>query len=221
MDLSPETRLDPLPALLRGLGQDTWDVALVGDGSGSGWDKPIGWGVTLVEKASGGRKVLWGGASAGTSFLAELWPYLHALAWYDAYREREPARKATFPRVAIVTDNKPVADVGNALVAGVKDLGGVNAAGPAWAALLAYRRQGYAFTFSWIPRISWALNSFADQLAENCFAAMKAVAMPELDGKEVSAYSCNADDERETPLHEFDRRPKSGRRARKRQDPED
>lgn len=61
---------------------DAWDVVLVGDGSGSHYGYPGGWGVKIYDRLSDTSAVLWGGLSDTTVNVCELSPYVYGLLWH-------------------------------------------------------------------------------------------------------------------------------------------
>lgn len=219
MQLLPETDLQSVHALSIAWHLPPWDVLLVGDGSGSGWHLPAGWACILVEAASGGRRVLHGGLSTGTSVMAELLPYIHALAWYHEKRLREG--RLGICRVAIVTDCRPIAVQGASLRRGDRRPDDLRSMGPLWAAVDAFEPLGYLLDWHYKPRATSALNAYADDLSKSCFKAMKKVPMPTTpDGRaELSAYDCNASTDEDGPLHAFS--PKPRRKSRRQACPPD
>ena len=71
---------------------DTWDVLIVGDGAGCWWDKPCGWGCTLIDRHLDRRRAFYGGMSSGSIAIAEMMPTVHAMLWYTEFHGK--ARKA-------------------------------------------------------------------------------------------------------------------------------
>ena len=84
--------LDSLESLVEHLGIQNWDAIVIGDGSGSTWQKPCGWAAVLIDKYSGVRKLSFGAASPGTSIVSEILPYLFALNWYTSKDGPGPVR---------------------------------------------------------------------------------------------------------------------------------
>ena len=87
---------------------DTWDVLIVGDGAGCWWDRPCGWGCTLIDRHAGRRRAFYGGMSSGSIAIAEMMPTVHAMLWYTEFHGK--TRKLQLGRstlnVHIVTDNE-------------------------------------------------------------------------------------------------------------------
>ncbi len=181
---------------------DDWDVLVVGDGSGQGWNDPCGWSSVLVDRHARGRKLFYGAMNLGTSGLAELIPYVQAMAWYEAGHGARRRAKLDRPilHVAIVTDCKSIADQGNQILSGAKELASVRAHRPFWVALLDYERAGYAFSFRWVARAQSALNAYCDNVAGRSRIAVDAIKDVQLPvderGRTISIYECNEDEER-------------------------
>ncbi len=136
----------PLPLVLDGLGISDWDVLMIGDGSGSGWNIGIGWAVTVIERARNGRKLLWGSWSSGTVVIAELMAYVHGLAWYEhnmAGAARALLRKQVL-NLHVITDSETVVHQGNNVVGRQKML-------PWWACFGNFLRLGYTAKFHHVP----------------------------------------------------------------------
>jgi ribonuclease HI len=96
-----EEACDEVRGLLAEHVANDWEMVLIGDGSGTGWQGGCGWAsVSVVRRPS--RRLpgeidwvghLWqGGMNAGTSNVAELMAYVAPLLWYqttfDDLRER-------------------------------------------------------------------------------------------------------------------------------------
>lgn len=144
--LSGDLLTRALPAVLDHFQIVDWDVLLVGDGSGYSWNIGCGWAGALIDRQTMSRKLLWGGWSAGTIMIAELMPYIHALAWYESAIAK--ARRAHLRRgvlkVHVICDNKTIVDQGNHLVDRRKML-------PWWSCWAAYLRNGYTARFHQVP----------------------------------------------------------------------
>jgi len=169
-----------LSEVLRSLGitPTAWDVLIVGDGSGSGWGTACGWAAVLEERCSGLRKFFHGSVNAGTNYLAELFPYLHAMCWYvagpgkkfqtDLINKQVRVRPIN---VHIVTDAEILVKQGNG------DCG--RKSGRAfWAALDAYKDEGYQFFWHWMARDRTGLNILTDHLSRESRLAMARVNLP-------------------------------------------
>jgi hypothetical protein len=162
-----------MEALVARLGIEDWDLLLVGDGSGADWFKPVGYACVVHDRETGRRHRLYGGLSCGLSSLAELLPYVHALACHSAGKA-----KGKVYRAHIVSDNQALVTTGTALAGGTRAAADVQVNQPFWAALMAYARLGYTLRFHWIARDTLALNRDADTLGRSCFRAMKTIPLP-------------------------------------------
>jgi hypothetical protein len=219
MQIFTTTALDSIHTLAEAWKIADWDVILSGDGSGSGWDLGCGWGCVLIDRESRGRQEFHGGMNFGTVDIAELMPYVQAMAWYAERRRRAIRLGRHVPdvvRVRIVTDHKSLADDGNAIARGTKSLWDC-ANSAFWAALLSFERAGFAFGYRWIPRASAALNCYVDEVSKAAYRAMKTLKLPEApNGRPVSPHDCNADDDLPTILHDFARKQPPRKHGRER-----
>jgi len=156
--------LASLSKLRKKLGITNWDVMVVGDGSGSGWQLGAGWAAVLVDKYSGCRKLFYGAMNTGTVTLGELFPYLHALSWYTAKdgpgRTRLKDAKSASKKVGVhlVTDSQAVATAGN-------NPNSRHAHRELWTAFDEYQRRGFAIQFHHVARELVDLNILVDAIA--------------------------------------------------------
>lgn len=168
--------------MLARLGIADWDVLMVGDGSGCGWDIGCGWATAVVDRASGGRKLLWGGWSTGTVTIAELMPYVHALAWYEnvcGERTRAARNKAVLA-VHVISDSQTVVHQGNHTAGRHKLL-------PWWACWAGYLRAGYTARFHHVRREQVGLNVLCDHVGRCARLAAQGVAA----GAPAAVYDVN------------------------------
>jgi hypothetical protein len=203
MRMTPTTRLGLLADLLIEWGHSDADLVIAGDGSGTTWASPCGWGAVLVDRAAGGRRrraVFYAGMNLGTAALAELWPYLHALSWHQANWGDGLLERLGRPiKTLILSDCKTLTDTGNTLARRERALDTVRANRPTWAALTAFEGLGYELRFRWEPRLSTALNCYCDDLAGRCRryvevgAGPHTITPPTLAGHEIRACDCNPD----------------------------
>jgi ribonuclease HI len=155
-----------LQAALDELGVGTeWDAAIVGDGSGTGWDRCCGWAATLVDHYTGFQMPSFGGWSHGTSYLAELQPYLGALSWYAsgpgrAYvgARRDDGSFGRVCRVHVLCDNSAAVNCGNRAC-------DRSTYGWFWRAFDEFEERGYVLEWHHVPRQKLGLNRLADQVA--------------------------------------------------------
>lgn len=202
MRMSPTTRLEPLAQLIEDWGHTDADIVIAGDGSGKTWASPCGWGTVLVDRTLRTRRrtVFYAGMNLGTSALAEVMPYFHALSWHQANRGDELVEQLGRPiRTLIVTDCKSLVDTCDALVKRERPITTVRSNRPALAALLAFEGLGYELRFRWEPRLSTALNCYCDDLAGRCREQLEAgaepgpIAPPRIDGRSIAVRDCNPD----------------------------
>jgi hypothetical protein len=149
--------------VLSKLGNPKWDLLIVGDGSGSGWNQACGWAATLVDNVYGARRFFYGGMDCGSVNLAESMPYLHALSWYDAHHGKTLLKQLGFLRVHVLTDSQTIATWGNRAASPEGELPRKQLA--FWAGIRELRRIGYQCEFHWSPRITTELNWAADLMA--------------------------------------------------------
>lgn len=185
-----------LYSLLNELNIKSWDVLLVGDGSGSGWDIGIGWSCIIIDKHTKARKLIHGGGSTGTVNIAELMAYVHAMLWYSSHIGKEVRKDypKKFINVHVITDSRVVANQGNKVAERKMD-GLANRA--LWASISDIARQGYKFHWHWVERLTSELNWAADQMAGSARKAVKNCVLtedvPDENGKYrgVSIYDVN------------------------------
>lgn len=164
-------------------------IILIGDGSGSGYDKPIGFGCVLIDYATGKRKQFGGGLSSGTVAHAEIIPYVQALTWYIECRRREGSMT---PFVAwIISDSNFVVTLGQQLVHGEKSLSQVADTRPWWAALLSVQHDDVDLQFKWEKRATTLLNCYVDKVSKIHFNLMKSAPEPTVNGRVFSPYEAN------------------------------
>jgi ribonuclease HI len=166
------------------LGIADWDVLLIGDGSGKDWTHACGWGVILVDKHKRGWKDFSGGMSCGTISIAELFPYIYSLLWYNehygkVFRKQLGREAGGRPiKVGIITDSKYIADQGASLSTSIKALCEVKVNRQLWYTLMQFEREGYQLDFTWISRESIELNHLVDRMANRSRRAMKGARTP-------------------------------------------
>lgn len=185
-----------LRRLLSDLKIRDWDVLLVGDGSGSGWDVGVGWSCIVIDKYTKTRKLIYGGGNTGTVNIAELMAYVHAMLWYSGHTGKELKKQnpGKTIKVHIVTDSRVI--VGQGVRTTSRSLDGV-ANRALWACMNDLARQGYSFHYHWIDRMSNELNWAADQMAGRARISLRNCLLiddtPNTDGndEEVSIYDLN------------------------------
>lgn len=137
-------------------GQETFDLLLAGDGSGTTAVSPCGWAVYMFDTTKEKVFAHHGGASGGTNNLAELLPYVHAMHHYENSR---PARAETRPiRVVIVSDSEVTVRCGNRVYAR-------NANQAFWAAMDWFETRGYQLRWVHTRRNTTIAGTAADAIA--------------------------------------------------------
>lgn len=137
-----------------------FDVAIIGDGSGTTPGNSCGWYATAYLKKSRQLLRFWGGVSSGTNNTAELSPYVFALWHLDALaRKADPGWPAgRSVRVAVVSDSELTVRCGNREYARKANLA-------LWAAIECYERNGFELHWVHIPRNSNPFSVRADDVA--------------------------------------------------------
>lgn len=153
---------ESLEDLLKRLNIKNWDFLIVGDGSGSNWNREAGWASVSIEKLTMERMVWEGSVNRGTVNLAEIMAYLQPLEWLST-REVEKRKEGGGTRalhVHIVTDSDYCRKTGNSPVRTMSKNAGL------WAAFDAFTRHGFVLHWHWIPREDCDLNRYCDKLSK-------------------------------------------------------
>jgi len=126
---------------------------LVGDGSGSTADRPLGWACVAIEPGKLMPEVYYGCANAGTVNNAELLAYLLPLTAYAARTKIGIGLK----QIHIVTDSQFTANVGS---------GRESKSTPIlFTAYQCLARSGFQIHWHWMRREELKLNQFVDNLS--------------------------------------------------------
>lgn len=173
--MTPSDAIDLLP-LLTELDIGEWDAIVIGDGSGSTWDKGCGWASCLLDQASAQRFFFCGGCSRGTVHVGELHAYVDPLLWYTQNLGKEhlkqkayhPGSSAACMHVHILTDSENVANQGER-----RQQRKANKA--LWAAMDSFAADGYALHWHWVARSRTALNKWADQRSRRIRVSIEAI----------------------------------------------
>ena len=155
-----------IPDILNSLQIDDWDVLLIGDGSGAGWNllSGCGWASVLIDKYSNNHKVFMGATSPGTITIGELSPYLFAMNWYmssdgpGSSRVKDASFSGRPLRVHIVSDNAHIVNSGNRLCER-------KANKALWVAMDSFATQGCSMQYHHIKRSTVLMNVLMDELA--------------------------------------------------------
>lgn len=159
---TPIEEVTTLDTLCKHLALSTtdWDYLIVGDGSGTTWEKEFGWGSVLVSNHSFERQVFFGAMSNGTNNMAELLMVLHPLMHIV---NNDKGVRANGTRVHIVSDSQYVV---NGLA---KDnpiwVSQLQLNRELWMAIHMTRRSGLIIKGHHIPRDTIDLNRLGHDLA--------------------------------------------------------
>lgn len=157
-----------------GIHPEQWEYAIVGDGSGVGWDMGCGWASTLVRRVPAQRWPFRGGMDPGTISLAEIMAFLQPLLFMAS-----TMKPSQFQRVHIFSDSQYVVNIG-------KGTRAPKSHAILWRQLAGIRGLGFEIDFHWIPRDCIDLNKFADAIAGEARKAISGIDMLEFFSK-VSA----------------------------------
>ena len=151
----PSDHMAGLEALAKELHLPDHELLLVGDGSGSVYDRPAGWACVAYDRPKQQTTVHAGALTCGTNNFAELAPYVQAL-WHHHQDHGQPTPANT--RVALVSDSEVTVRCGN----GEYDR---NANLCLWAAVEWFKRCGYRLSWRHVRRASIDWNVWADEIA--------------------------------------------------------
>jgi len=191
---APQQDHRTLDTVLAKMQNPQWDVLLVGDGSGSGWDGACGWAATLItNQPIPIRRFFYGAMDCGSVNFAESMPYIQALTWYDNQHGKERLRTRGHLQVHVLTDSQTIATWGNRAMGPTQDVPRKQFA--IWAAMKELRRNGYHCQFHWAPRQTTELNWAADLIAGlSRGAIMRANDPAEVEGDNHATRAANAID---------------------------
>jgi len=88
-----------------------WDYIIAGDGSGTKWSTPVGFGSVLYRNRDGYRKKFFGGFSNGTNNVAEMMAVVLPLLYIEGTVNPNPQGKLL--NVYIISDSSYVVNGGN------------------------------------------------------------------------------------------------------------
>jgi ribonuclease HI len=154
LTLPPDAAVD-LTALAQQLGLADFDLLLIGDGSGTVYDQPAGWGCVAYDRHKDQVVLHAGATSCGTNNFAELFPYVQALWHHHQVHKNDLAGPI---RVQIVSDSELTVRCGNGLYAR-------NANACYWASIAWFETHGYSLTWSHVPRNSNPWHTLMDAVA--------------------------------------------------------
>lgn len=140
------------------------DAVIITDGSGTEWKRACGWAAFLFEQETSRFRLMQGAMNCGSSYLAELMPYIQSLSWYvDGYgkaRLKEKLGKDLRAKFVVhsITDNQTLAKQGQMEKA--RSTGDYY-----WCMIDRIVERGFDLVWHWHPRERLALNKLMDCLA--------------------------------------------------------
>jgi ribonuclease HI len=159
----PPPELPDLPALLQRLRIVRWDVLIIGDGSGTGWQDGAGWALTLIDRQTRLFKQLKGAMDGASINVVEMMPIIHGLSWFHAQIGRERLKQITPLHVHVISDSEVTVAHGQQTADLTQMLPKHNTL--LWAAVREFQRCGYCLHFYWLGRSTTPLNQAADVVA--------------------------------------------------------
>jgi ribonuclease HI len=141
------------------------DLLLYGDGSGSTYEKSVGWACIAHDRRKRRVTVHVGALSCGTNNVAELSPYVQALWFHHQDHGKAPAAAV---QVVIVSDSEMTVRCGNGWY-------GRNANACVWAEIDAFEKLGYRLQWRHVPRNSNPFHVLADKFAGQARLAMNSL----------------------------------------------
>lgn len=147
-----------------GIQEVDWDLVLIGDGSGTGWEDAAGWAGVLIDKETRGRRLMYGAMNKGSVNLAELMPYVQSLAWYHSQFGESALKRKGMLRVHVITDSQVTAQHGIQSCRPGEPLPNVPQR-TLWAAVREMTRIGYVIQWHWAARSTSGLNYLSDLVA--------------------------------------------------------
>jgi len=150
--------IETIEDLVASVGSPPWDLILVGDGSGVGWDKSAGWAVCLIDRLGGFRKMFHCFVSAGTVNWAEAACFTHALR-FDFFQTNKGKLRAE-RKVLIFSDSQVTVNTGNGQYPD-------DANGDIWAQVAFFRSKGYKIQYHFIGRSTFQLHVLVDQISKS------------------------------------------------------
>lgn len=158
-------------------GITTWDVLMIGDGSGTTWHHSVGWAVVVADSDLTTTDLLTGGSNTGTINAVELLPYLYGLR-YHYYRLYGGKLQRPLD-VHILSDSELTVNVGSGRYAGKKNA-------DLWSLVDFWKTQGYNIHWHYTPAHvegELEVHRFVDQVAFETRQAMESA--PSLQGSVV------------------------------------
>ena len=166
------SNIDTLKKLLEYLNIRDWDLLIIGDGSGCGWNMGAGWAWSLLDRQSKARAAACGALDKGTVTIGELFPCWMALNWYVSEdgpgrdRQKEMIKTGKRIQTIICSDSTGVVNAGNYPPArkSYPDI---------WSAIEYYQQHGFNLLFKHIPRDMVNMHILLDQYARRARINLK------------------------------------------------
>jgi ribonuclease HI len=138
---------------------DECNYLLIGDGSGSRWEYPVGFGCLMIEVETDWRDWFFGGFNCGTVNLAELMAYASPLLWLASLKRIKRTSTGAC-RVHILSDSEWCVRAGNGQWS-------QDTHKEIWAMFRQFRSRGIFLHWHWIPgHEGIPANEFADKLSK-------------------------------------------------------
>jgi ribonuclease HI len=144
-----------LEDLARQLFVADFDLLLVGDGSGTVYAQPAGWGCLAYDRRKQQVNLHTGATSCGTNNFAELVPYVQALWHHHQDHQQAPAIPV---RVQIISDSELTVRCGNGCYAR-------RANACLWASIAWFEQNGYRLAWRHVLRNSNPWSALMDAVA--------------------------------------------------------
>jgi ribonuclease HI len=164
----PLDAITSLDQLAQDLHLPTIDLLLIGDGSGTVYDKPAGWGCVAYDHRQQQVTLHAGALTTGTNNFAELMPYVQALWFHHQDHGQAPVTPVS---VVIVSDSEVTVRCGNKRYAR-------RANACVWSAISWFETNGYQLHWHHVRRNSNGWSAFMDNIAGQARQLLVANASP-------------------------------------------
>ena len=155
---------EALEEILKAFGIESFDLLLIGDGSGSRWGLPCGWGCISIRPELQERRLWYGAMNSGTVNVGEAMAYVAPLCWYVQQVVEDPKQQARIRDVHIITDSSYVERNGES--GQLRQRTNSSSHTILWDAFKNLKSHGLDLHWHWCERDVIALNSVADRLSK-------------------------------------------------------